>query len=239
MNLSANITMSNAMYNGERRIRLKYRLQAEKNISFSAPEWIALMLVLKEINDFFTSRKSNNGPAEKTWDLLRGNGGNKRVTVKRFESGFLIVDFRIFNFHVNPELPTKFGIALNENEWEKFTSCCQTMDEDWTKQDKMKESVKQVLRDMVTSKTKEHCHGCITNHPSQKQHMELGCLSSWEEQRDAYIEQCFYTLNPNHVLEHYSKATGDSQDHWKKLKLLYDDQSFKEECFQMSAELLS
>jgi hypothetical protein len=108
---------------------------------------------------------------------------------------------------------------------------------DWGEQEKIKDSIKGVLWEMVTSKFKEHCHGCITSHPSQKQHMDLGCLSPWEEQRDAYIEQCFHTVDPNRVIEHYTKATVDTHDPWKKLKLVHDDKSFKEECFEMRAEL--
>ena len=54
---------------------------------------------------------------------------------------------------------------------------------------------------MVLEKTKSKCHVFITNHPSQKQHMGNGCLSSLEWQRSAYMEECFHTLAMDRVLE--------------------------------------
>ena len=118
MELSKNITISNGIFEGERRIRLHYRMEPKtKNISFSVNEWILLLALLEEIKRFFSRVLTEDAPTEKTWDLIpEGRGGNKRVTVKRFESGTTIVDFRIFNFHVKPELPTKYGVSLNKSE---------------------------------------------------------------------------------------------------------------------------
>lgn len=119
MDLSDNITLTTGVYQGEKRIRMRYVNHAEKNISFFRPEWVFLMGLLEDINTFLLSLDKTK-TADKTWDILRGAGGNKRVTVKKFESGAVIVDFRIFNFHISPELPTKFGIAITIKEWEQF-----------------------------------------------------------------------------------------------------------------------
>ena len=116
MELSPNVTISNELFEGERMIWLQYRRQPrEKNISFSVNKWILLLTHLQEIKEFLTRVLTQDAPAKKTWDLIpEGRGGNKRVTVKRFASGTTIIDFRIFNFHVKPELHTKYGLFLNQ-----------------------------------------------------------------------------------------------------------------------------
>ena len=101
-------------------------------------------------------------------------------TVKRFASGTTFTDFRIFNFHVKPKLPTKYGVSLDQSEREQFLVFSNQLDEDWVNQENMRSAINAVLRDMVRKKTKSKCRGCMNNHHSQKQHMENGCLSSWE-----------------------------------------------------------
>ena len=116
MELSQNVTISKGVFEGKRRIRLRYGMEPRtKNISFSVNEWMLLLTLMEEIKEIFTMILTPDGPAEKTWDSIpEGRGGNKRVTVKRFESGTTIIDFRIFNFHVKPELHTKYGVFLNQ-----------------------------------------------------------------------------------------------------------------------------
>ena len=68
--------------------------------------------------EILTRVLTQDAPAEKTWDSIpEGRGGNKRVTVKRFESGTTIIDFPIFNFHVKQKLSTKYGVSLNQSEF--------------------------------------------------------------------------------------------------------------------------
>ena len=236
MELSKNITISNGIFEGERRIRLHYRMEPKtKNISFSVNEWILLLALLEEIKRFFSRVLTEDAPTEKTWDLIpEGRGGNKRVTVKRFESGTTIIDFRIFNFHVKPELPTKYGVSLNKSEWEQFLVFSKQINEDWVNQENMRSAIKAVLRDMVLEKTKSKCHGCIIDHPSQKQHMENGCLSSWEWQRNTYMEECFHTIAMDRVLERYTAMTGEDPEAWKKLKLIFEEKTFKDDCMLLN-----
>lgn len=232
MDLSENITLTTGVYQGEKRIRMRNVNHAEKNISFSRPEWVFLMSLLEEINSFLLSLDKTK-TADKTWDILRDAGGNKRVTAKKFESGAVIVDFRIFNFHISPELPTKFGIAITIKEWEQFFTQSHKIDDELGNHKQMRDSFKHVLKERILAKAKEHCHGCMTDHPSQKQHMVLGCLSPWEDQRDAFIEECFYTIPPDCVLEHYSNQSGDVDNPWKKLKTLTQDKTLFDECLEM------
>lgn len=212
---------------------MKNIIHSEKNISFSRPEWTFLMGLLDQINCFLLSLAKSK-TTEKSWDILRDSGGNKRVTAKIFESGAVIVDFRIFNFHISLELPTKFGIAITIKEREQFFSQSHKIDDELGNHKQMRDSFKHVLKERILAKAKEHCHGCMTDHPSHKQHMLLGCLSPWEEQRDAFVEECFYTIPPDRVLEHYSNESGDVDDPWKKLKTLVQDKSLLEECMEMS-----
>ena len=116
MELSQNVTISKGVFEGKRRIRLRYGMEPRtKNISFSVNEWMLLLTLMEEIKEIFTRILTPDAPAEKTWDSIpEGRGGNKRVTVKRFASGTTIIDFRIFNFHVKPELHTKYGVFLNQ-----------------------------------------------------------------------------------------------------------------------------
>lgn len=134
--------------------------------------------------------------ADKTWDILRGAGGNNRVTVKKFESGAVIMDFRIFNFHISPELPTKFGIAITIKEWEQFFTQSLKIDDELGNHKQMRHSFKRVLKERILAKAKVHCHGYMTNHPSHKLHIVLGCLSAGEDQRDAFVEDCLTLFLP-------------------------------------------
>ena len=58
--------------------------------------------------------------------IPEGRGGNKRVAVKRFASGTTIIDLQIFNFHVKQELPTKYGVSLNQSEFGAVPDFLQT-----------------------------------------------------------------------------------------------------------------
>lgn len=195
MDLSDNITLTTGVYQGEKRIRMRYVNHAEKNISFFRPEWVFLMGLLEDINTFLLSLDKTK-TADKTWDILRGAGGNKRVTVKKFESGAVIVDFRIFNCHISPELPTKFGIAITIKEWEQFFTQSLKIDDELGNHKQMRHFFKRVLKERILAKAKVHCHGCMTNHPSHKLHIVLGCLSAGEDQRDAFVEDCLTLFLP-------------------------------------------
>jgi hypothetical protein len=234
MNLSDKITVTEGFYENERRIRFKNTRDPHKNISLSSNEWCLLMMIIEEINEHVSILRQNRSTPEKTWDPLIDGSGNKRVSAKRFSSGTIIVDFRIFNFHVQTPLPTIYGISLNEEEWDAFMIQHHKFNSDWTKHEKMRSIIKEILREMVICKTKENCHGCLTDHPSQKEHMELGCLSPWQEQKSAYMEECYHTISPNNVLEKYIEVTGDSNSPWKLLKCAFEDKDFKDQCFQIS-----
>lgn len=62
----------------------------------------------------------------------------------------------------------------------------------------------------------------------------LGCLSPLEDQRYAFVEECFYTIPPDGVLEHYSSESGDVDNPREKLKTLVQDKTLLKECMEMS-----
>ena len=70
----------------------------------------------------------------------------------------------------------------------------------------------------------------MNNHPSQNQHMENGCLSSWVWQRGAYMEECFYILVMVRVLKRYTAMTGEDPNTLKNLKAILYDKTFKDDC---------
>lgn len=165
--LSDRTTLTTGIYKKEKRIRLKNEKQPEKKISFSGAEWLLLTNIISEIHEYVKTLREDSSAPPKTWDLQ----GNKQVTAKRFtDSRVIILDFRVFNFHIVPALPTKFGIALNDTEWEKFHETYQDVDQ---MEQCMKSIIKKILHKMVSCKSKEQCHGCLTDQPSQKQHMEM------------------------------------------------------------------
>uniref|UniRef100_A0A8W8MT42 Uncharacterized protein n=1 Tax=Magallana gigas TaxID=29159 RepID=A0A8W8MT42_MAGGI len=63
----------------------------------------------------------------------------------------------------------------------------------------MKPIIHEILRKSFRD-AKENYHGCSFDHPSQKQHMNIGCLSPWSELRDVYIEKCFEEISVEDVL---------------------------------------
>lgn len=119
MDLSDNIILMIGVYQGEKRIRMRYVNYVEKNILFFRFEWVFLMGFLEEINIFLLFLDKIK-MVDKIWDIFCGVGGNKRVMVKKFESGVVIVDFCIFNFYILLELLIKFGIVIIIKEWEQF-----------------------------------------------------------------------------------------------------------------------
>lgn len=122
------------------------------------------------------------------------------MTAKRFpDSNVIIVDFRVFNFHVNPIKPTKYGISLVHTEWMKLTEVYKEID---NAQHHMKTVISNILRKMihVTARAKKDCYGCATDHPSQREHMDSGCLSSWKAKWETYLEECFDNISMNIVL---------------------------------------
>lgn len=171
MFLSDRITLTRGFYQNETRIRVNNVKDPIKKTSFSRQEWLLLVSIVHEIE----SHVQETPP--RTWDLRTGQRGNKRVTAKRFpDSNVIIVDFRIFNFHVNPIKPTKYGISLVHTEWMKFTEVYKEID---NAQHHMKTVISKILRKMITAKAKKDCYGCATDHPSQRKHMgsEEGNLS--------------------------------------------------------------
>lgn len=119
MDLSDNIILMIGVYQGEKRIRMRNVNYVEKNIFFFRLEWVFLMGFLEEINIFLLFLDKIK-MVDKIWDIFCGVGGNKRVMVKKFESGVVIVDFCIFNFYILLELLIKFGIVIIIKEWEQF-----------------------------------------------------------------------------------------------------------------------
>lgn len=72
----------------------------------------------------------------------------------------------------------------------KFTEVYKEID---NAQHHMKTVISNILRKMITAKAKKDCYGCVTDHPSQREHMDSGCLSSWEAKRETYMfRQHFY-----------------------------------------------
>jgi Trm5-related predicted tRNA methylase len=64
--------------------------------------------ILKNTSKNYRKKQQTEG---RTWDLRRGRKGNKKLTVKFFpEAPNIIVDIRVFNFHVETPLPNKFRI---------------------------------------------------------------------------------------------------------------------------------
>lgn len=119
MDLSDNIILMIGVYQGEKRIRMRYVNYVEKNILFFRFEWVFLMGFLEDINIFLLFLDKIK-MVDKIWDIFCGVGGNKRVMVKKFESGVVIVDFCIFNFYILLELLIKFWIVIIIKEWEQF-----------------------------------------------------------------------------------------------------------------------
>lgn len=158
---------------------------------------------------------------------MRRNGeGNKRVTVKIFPyTPHIIVDFRVFYFQSEPELPTRYGICLNFNEWQCFKQKYKEITNGSTKinVDSMKPIIYEILKEKVFEMAKENCHGCSFDHPSQKQHMNMGCLSPWSELRDVYIEKCFEEISVEDVLRRYALQTTDDLHGWRFFKALQSD----------------
>ena len=87
---------------------------------------------------------------------------------------------------------------------------------------------------MVLEKTKSKCHVFITDYPSQKQHMGNGCLSSLEWQHSAYMEECFHTLDMDRVLEQKTATNGEDPQAWKKLKIIFEEKTFKDDCMMLN-----
>lgn len=76
---------------------------------------------------------------------------------------------------------------------------------------------------------KENCHGCSFDHPSQKQHMNIGCLSPWSELRDVYIEKCFEEISVEDVLRRYALQTTDDHHGWGVFNALQNNPGLKKE----------
>lgn len=166
MFLSDRITLTRGFYQNETRIRVNNVKDPIKKTSFSRQEWLLLVSIVHEIESHVQDLIKETTTPPRTWDLRTGQRGNKRVTAKRFpDSNVIIVDFRIFNFHVNPIKPTKYGISLVHTEWMKFTEVYKEID---NAQHHMKTVISKILRKMITAKAKKDCYGCATDHPSQK-----------------------------------------------------------------------
>lgn len=97
----------------------------------------------------------------------------------------------------------------------------------------MKSIIKKILRKMISCKSKEQCHGCLTDHPSQKQHMEMGCLSPWEEKRDLYLTDCMNNIPQELVVKEFEEINGEESDGEKYLCDAKEDRSFQAELSQL------
>lgn len=186
MFLNDRITLSRGFYQNETRIRVNNVKDPIKKISYFGQEWLFLVSIVQEIESHVQDLLKEATTPPRTWDLRAGQRGNKRVAAKRFpDSNVIIVDFRIFNFHVNQIKPTNYGISLVHTEWMKFTEVYKEID---NAQHHIKTVISNILRKKINAKAKKDCYGCATDHPSQSEHMDSGCLSSWEAKRETYLE---------------------------------------------------
>jgi hypothetical protein len=51
-----------------------------------------------------------------------------------------------------------------------------------------------ILRREILQLMEENCYGCCVDHPSQRQHMEGGCLMEWEDAVDMYFHRSLLNM---------------------------------------------
>lgn len=109
----------------------------------------------------------------------------------------VLVDFRVYYTRSHPIQPTRWGISLKYPEWQKL--------HDLIKKEDLRKIVNQAfggkVRDLIETKASKDCYGCSVTHPSQKQHMERGCLSEWEDKWEAYFEESFHNVSREEIIE--------------------------------------
>lgn len=145
----------------------------------------------------FAESKNDSNETER-WNLSE----NKYVSVSKLWNDMkteyvVIVDFRIYYTRCDPIQPTKWGIAIKHPEWEILNRILTLDDIREAVQITFGDKIKKVIENKAT----EGCYGCSVTHPSQIQHMSGGCLSDWEDKRDAYLEESFRTLNRRDITE--------------------------------------
>jgi len=196
------------LWNGDERFKIKkmspksngqFEL-ADKGISLTKQQWEAFKSKLNGIQAKF-AELSTSSVLENNESVPFVLTDNKYVSVSKLcndmHTNFqVLVDFRIFYTRTTPISPTKWGIALKHHHWEKLKEII--------KEEQLLELMKSVfviiLEDDITTAAMSGSYGCTVTHPSQKQHMDGGCMFIWEDQVDRYIDDCFKNISTDKVV---------------------------------------